>query len=704
MRRKVVGETIYKTLSSRKVTELRCSVCLMVFPMQVSTLFGLAALLGMLALVALTLAKLMRRNQEIVELREALETKQSELYKIRQERSRNSVSPEENSKETEALRRQVADLKVELAERKAELEEAARASEEAARAKSLFVGNMSHELRTPLNGILGLTRSLLDTRLSSRSRNEVELIQLAGEDLIRMVNDVLDLSKLDANKVYLEKVSFQLSELVERSFGLLYPQAARKRLCYRLTYDLPVCGGYLGDPARIRQVLLNLLSNAIKFTDSGSVHLHVSSTVIDDGNWQVQFRIKDTGVGIATDKLDLIFREFQQADLSTTRRFGGTGLGLTLSRRFAELMNGAIAVESELGKGSVFCFTVPLQQSERKKADEIEAVDGTLGGLDGIRVLMHDSPTGEAHQVMEYLDIMPGLEYVTAETSDDLFRYLQTEEARSIDVVVTSASIAAGWDRDKLQVIAQMGVSAPSIVLIHRYLEDTHPIKIPGGRTLDYFPPFLPSEFARTLRKAKREPLGPLFEAVGISAPALFPMEDQQSSGVLALSQHAVILAHRNPVELRRLEGMAKKLDMASYTAATSMELLELLNTATYAALVTEASLLSTDVQSAIATLGTNGRKAPHLLIAGKMEALVRTQLSTMGISFLSLPETPRLAQLKEALTKRLDVSDLRKSVPLNTDAMPALFRQMEGDTPEESSAETGETDTATSPSHLDRT
>jgi signal transduction histidine kinase len=179
-----------------------------------------------------------------------------------------------------------------------ELAHARSVTEEALSAKSLFVANMSHELRTPLNGIIGLARNLTESGLNSRLRSEVELIQMAGEDLIRMVNDILDLSKLDASKVELESIRFHLGELLEGAFGLLYPQAVRKGLCCFLSYQPEISRRYIGDPFRIRQMFLNLLSNALKFTDRGLVWVHAWVEPLRASGSLVHIRFEDTGVGV----------------------------------------------------------------------------------------------------------------------------------------------------------------------------------------------------------------------------------------------------------------------------------------------------------------------------------------------------------------------------------------------------------------------
>jgi signal transduction histidine kinase/CheY-like chemotaxis protein len=231
-------------------------------------------------------------------------------------------------------------------------------AEAANRAKSLLLANMSHELRTPMTGILGFANLLAGTPLSAEQLNYVEPIRSCGTSLLTLINDILDFSKLEAGKVELESLPISVRVIVEKVVGLMAVQAAAKHLHLSFTIAPGTPSVILADPARLRQVLLNLLGNAIKFTGSGAVSLAVSSTPSQDGWYQIEFAVRDTGPGIAPEDQARIFEAFSQVDASISRKYGGTGLGLAISKSLAEQMGGALWAESELGNGATFHFTV----------------------------------------------------------------------------------------------------------------------------------------------------------------------------------------------------------------------------------------------------------------------------------------------------------------------------------------------------------
>jgi signal transduction histidine kinase/CheY-like chemotaxis protein len=231
---------------------------------------------------------------------------------------------------------------------------------EANRIKSEFLASMSHEIRTPLNAIIGMSELLSETRLTEEQEKYISVFKRAGDTLLSLVNDILDLSKIEAHQLIIEKVPLSVLDVVEESVEIYALKAAEKRIELICHVDPELDINRIGDPFRLRQILLNLISNALKFTEQGEIIVSVSAVTGTNDSELISFTVRDTGIGIAENKLEAIFESFTQADSSTTRKYGGTGLGLTISRSLVELMQGTISVESEPGKGSSFSFRLPL--------------------------------------------------------------------------------------------------------------------------------------------------------------------------------------------------------------------------------------------------------------------------------------------------------------------------------------------------------
>ena len=360
------------------------------------------------------------------------------------------------------LRDSLSAAQRENAETNRRLVEARDAAQSADRAKGAFVANMSHEIRTPLNAIRGLSHLCQQTELQPKQREYVSKIGLAAQTLTGIVNDILDFSKIEAGALEIEAVPFRIGEIVAQLDAIVGDAARRKALRFEVTgvteADIPL----VGDALRIQQVLLNLTGNAVKFTPRGSIRVNIAARDLGDGRVELGFRVADTGIGLSDAQRERLFQSFSQADASTTRLYGGTGLGLVISRRLTQAMGGDITVESRQNQGSTFSFHVIVRRDSQPAPAQVDGVRAAPPNFSGRRILVAEDNDFN-QQIMRELLERTGAEVLLAENGAEAISRLGTNPGIELVLMDVQMPVMDGLEASRQ---IRRNLNLPSVIIV----------------------------------------------------------------------------------------------------------------------------------------------------------------------------------------------------------------------------------------------
>jgi anti-sigma regulatory factor (Ser/Thr protein kinase) len=451
---------------------------------------------------------------------------------------------------------------------------------------------------------------------------------------------------LEAGRLTLEKVPFDFCELIEGAFSLLYPQAERKQLVYGITYSHLLPRRFLGDPFRMRQVALNLLSNAIKFTQSGSVFLHAEQGERRGGAVWMKLSVEDTGIGIDEAKLRMIFDEFQQADPSTTRKYGGTGLGLSLSRRIVDLMGGEISAESEVNRGSRFVAQIPLFPLSTTASDSPNTPSNPL---EGIRLLVQDRHSPQSKALRRLLETLPGVEIQLFQTEEEAVNRLNAhvQSVHPVDAIISSHRSTSFSPEVAQAMLRSGGMTAPIHILLNEQSGYVATRTASSNNTLTIQAPILPSRVFAVLNQLRRLPVGPLFESAGLTALDVY----RDAAALPSAKQRPTLVAHANPVELRLLEAMLQKLGVSFESVRAEDDLLPMLRDRRFKALVVHGQLLKSGVPDALVSADREMEQDLRVMVVGEVDDAVARCLAESYTAFAHYENAPRVSQLRDFLT-----------------------------------------------------